>query len=70
MVVAMVNSPMQTSHSVGCKTQDSAEQDTINDVSFPIWNSNFFHRKETLSKKSQNLVNVVEECPLALPHYE
>jgi len=30
MVVAMVNSPMQTSHSAGCKTQDSAEQDTIN----------------------------------------
>jgi hypothetical protein len=44
MVVAMVNSPMQTSHSVGCKTQDSAEQDTINDVSLnsPIPKFYFF----------------------------
>ena len=42
MVVAMVNSPMQTSHSAGCKTQDSAEQDTINDVSL---NFRFFDRE-------------------------
>jgi len=30
MVVAMVNSPIQTASSVGCKKQDNAEQDAIN----------------------------------------
>ena len=55
MVVAMVNSPMQTSHSAGCKTQDSAEQDTINDVSlnspipiFFIENKNMYKNCSTV----------------------
>jgi len=32
MVIALVNSPMQTASSTGCTKQDSAEQDTIKDL--------------------------------------
>lgn len=48
MVVAMVNSPMQTSHSAGCKTQDSAEQDTINAVSLNSSIPNFLILHKTI----------------------
>ena len=37
MVVAMVNSKMQTARTIGCAEQDSAEQDTINAVSIKRW---------------------------------
>ena len=42
MVVALVNSPIQTAASVGCKKQDHAEQDTINDVSLRNHMANTF----------------------------
>ena len=44
MVVALVNSPIQTAANVGCKKQDHAEQDTINDVSLKIILQIYFYQ--------------------------
>ena len=64
MVIALVNSPMQTASSIGCAKQDSAEQDTINDVLDDLDSKKDLI--DSIHNKGRSLILIIEDIDMTI----